>query len=179
MTVASPFEVKLQPNENVLWTGRGSGRNFSSHVIAPPAIIFCLMLILIVYAAMTGFRSHYAILLIGSTMVLAAALSYSWIRLSSPPTERYWITNQRILIAPLKLDGSLRSFVSEDSPLTKEGHRQFKAIKVLPKRKSVYFEPHVIIRGRRTIVPLFVGIEDAAKVGKIAADAFGMKLIIT
>lgn len=175
----SSYEPQFEPNEEVIWSGKGSGLNLTSHVLAPPLLVTVVFIATAVFSFLNEFPAQFYVFLVVAGFVLIATAWFAFNRITSPTTERYWITNKRIMIAPLTLGGYARSFVSPDSDMTKRGYRQFKAIKVLPKRKSILFEPHLMIRGRRDIIPVFVGVDDLENVAQIAAETFNMTPIQT
>jgi len=168
------LEPRLEANEEVLWSGTGSGVNPSRSVLAPPLLLLAAFIFASLLAYLNEFDVQNLVFLFAIGLVLLATAWFATIRYKSPSTERYWITNKRIMIASPSLGGEARSFVPPMSDIPERHYRQFQAIKVLPRRKSIYFEPHLVIRGRRDIIPVFVGVDDLEVVAQIAAEAFQM-----
>lgn len=170
------FGQVLSSEEKVLWQGKGSGKNYSAEVWVGPSILIFLFLLLFAIGAWNDHPVGASLpFLIAYAAITVMTCVYSSLRFFSPATEDYCITNKRVMIRPLLLGGSIRSFVPENSKFELSQVREFQRVVLLPRRRSVLFKPHFFIRGSRNIIPIFCGLDDAERVQRIAQEAFNLK----
>lgn len=174
------FKAELVNQEKILWRGVGSGKNLSLAAIG--YVLFPLFFSSVISFAILMKESSrpQIILIVFFVFISLMSAVFGLLRMNAPPHEQYCITNFRVMIISNQLGGHVRSFIpANGSSFPKKNFRQFKSIKVLPKRRAIFFEPHLFVRGQRNIMPVFAGINDAVSVAGIASSAFNMQTKMT
>nr|WP_070960283.1 hypothetical protein [Hyphomonas sp. Mor2] len=171
------FAAKLKPDEDLLWTGRGSGRNLSTSILFPLIAVSLLGLFLVLAFPLSGFQAEMALVSLWALVIAGIVLWFFRARMLGPATEEYAISNQRIFIVSGPIGRVCRTYLPTPKKRARGNALKFYAIKHVRKRKAIVFIPARSKSIPQGYPPVFVGVEDSLRVAELAADTFQLKLI--
>ena len=171
------FSGKLKDDEELLWTGRGSGRNLNRHLVLPLFGVGVLGLFLLLGFPLSGFRGEMALVAVWAAIITGIVFWFFRARILSPPLEEYAITNQRILIVSGPIGRICRPYFPTQKKRTDRRAYMFYAVKHVAKRSSIHFLPARSKSMPQGYPPIFVGVENSLRIAELAAATFDVKLI--
>lgn len=171
------FTAKLKDDETLLWTGRGSGRNFNRALILPVLGAGILGSFLLLGFPLSGFQIEMAWVALWGLAVSGIVIWFFRARMLSPPDEEYAITSERVLIVSGPIGRVCRSYRPKTRKHIRQHGLSFYAVKHVRKTNSVKFLPARSNTMPQGFPPIFVGVENARAVAELAADTFSVKLI--
>lgn len=171
------FVAKLKDGENLIWTGRGSGRNLSFNILFPMIAVSGLCLFLILAFPFSGFQTDMALVSLWALVISAIVLWFFRARMLGPSTEEYAITTQRIFIVSGPIGRVCRTYTPTPKKRGRNKAMSFHAIKHIRKRESIVFLPARAKSTPQGYPPVFVGVENSLQIAELAAETFNLKLI--
>jgi hypothetical protein len=171
------FTAKLKDGEELLWTGRGSGRNFSFNILFPMIAVSGLGIFLILAFPLSGFEAEMALVSLWALVISAIVLWFFRARMLGPPREEYAISTQRVFIVAGPIGRVCRSYAPARQKHGRSKAMTFHAIKHNRKRGSIIFLPTRSKSIPQGYPPVFVGVENSLKIAELAAETFNLKLI--
>lgn len=179
MSAFAPYDFasQLKAGEDLLWQGRGSGRNMNRHLILPLIGVSFLGAFLLLGFPLSGFQAEMAVLALGTLLILGLIIWFFRARILAPSTEEYAITTERVLIVSGPIGRVCRPYFPTQKKGKKRRAHMFYAIKHVAKRSSIVFLPVQSKAMPQGYPPIFVGIEKSLAVAQLAADTFALKLI--
>ncbi|MEL6861648.1 MAG: hypothetical protein AAGL11_07410 [Pseudomonadota bacterium] len=179
MSSSVPFDFsgKLKEGEDLLWTGRGSGRNLNRHLVLPVLGVGFLGVFLLLGFPLSGFRAEMALVAVWAAIVTGIVIWFFRARILAPPLEEYAITSERILIVSGPIGRICRPYFPTQKKRTDRRAYMFYAVKHVAKRNAIHFLPARSKSMPQGFPPIFVGVEDSLKIAELAAETFQVKLI--
>ena len=179
MSVSEPFDFskKLKDGEDLLWTGRGSGRNLNRHLVLPVIGVGILGLFLLLGFPLSGFRAEMALVAGWALAISGIVIWFFRARILAPPSEEYAITNERVLIVSGPIGRICRPYSPTKKKRSDRLSYMFYAVKHVAKRDSIFFLPARSKSMPQGFPPIFVGVENSLQVAELAAETFELKLI--
>ena len=171
------FASKLKADEELLWTGRGSGRNMAGKLVFPMVALAGLGAFLLLGFPLSGFQTDMAWVALFGLAISAVAIWFFRARILAPSSEDYAITNQRVLIVSGPIGRICRSYLPSQNKRTDRRAMMFYAVKLIAKRDTIIFVPARAKSMPQGFDPVFVGVENAAEVAELAAQTFKVKLL--
>lgn len=171
------FASKLKDDEEILWTGRGSGRNLTRKLIFPMLGIGALGVFLLLGFPLSGFQNDMAWISLWGLIISGIVIWFFRARVLAPPTEEYAITNQRVLIVSGPIGRICRTYMPSQNKRKDRRAMMFYAVKHIAKRQTIVFLPVRAKAMPQGFDPIFVGIENSLEVAELAAKTFQQKLI--
>jgi len=171
------FAAKMKDGEDLLWCGRGSGRNMSSNILFPMIAVSFLGMFLILGFPLSGFQAEMALISLWGLVIMAIVLWFFRARMLGPAKEEYAISTQRIFIVSGPIGRVCRTYEPTAKKRARGNGLKFFAIKHVRKRGSVVFLPARAKSLPQGYPPVFVGVENALQVAELAAETFKLKLV--
>ena len=171
------FASKLKDDEDLLWTGHGSGRNMSFNIIFPMIAVSFLGLFLALGFPLSGFQFEMAWIALGALVITGLVIWFFRARMLGPVNEEYAISSKRIFIVSGPIGRICRSYVPTQKKSARGSGVRFYAVKHVAKRQSIVFLPARSKSVPQGYPPVFVGVENSLEVAEMAAETFKIKLI--
>jgi|GEM_PF-4096877 len=171
------FEARLKADEELLWTGRGSGRNTNRKIILPMIGVAFLGAFLVLGFPLSGFQTDMAWVALWGLVITAIVLWFFRARMLGPETEEYAISTKRIFIVSGPIGRVCRTYAPSPKKRARGAGIRFYAVKHIAKRRSIQFLPARANAAPQGYPPIFVGIENSLEVAELAAETFQIKLI--
>lgn len=176
-SVRFDFAAKLKPDETLLWTGRGSGRNLSFNIVFPMIGVSALGLFLVLAYPLSGFQLEMALVSLWALVISGIVLWFFRARMLGPQDEEYAISNKRIFIVSGPIGRVCRAYLPTQKKRARGTGLRFYAVKHVRKRRAVVFLPARSKSMPQGYPPVFVGLENSLEVAELAAKTFNLKLI--